>query len=110
MDIENSLQRGLDGFFGFLPNLLGFLVLLIVAKIVQGVVRKVLQKVGLDRHLHESSAHQYVERILPGASPASGISRVVFWFVFIFFVVAAIGALKIPAVTTFMNEVLAYLP
>ncbi|NHC25548.1 transporter, partial [Nocardioides sp. IC4_145] len=39
-----------------------------------------------------------------------GIARVAFWFIFLFFLVAAIGALKIPAVTTFMNQVLAYLP
>jgi hypothetical protein len=114
MEIENSAQRAFDGFFAFLPNLLGFVVLLvigfIVAKIAQAVVRKVLQKAGLDRHLHESDANKYVERFMPGASPANGIARVVFWLVFVFFLFSAIGALKIPAVTTFMNQVLGYLP
>src|SRR6185312_5189807 len=33
-----------------------------------------------------------------------------FWFIFIFVLTAALSALKIPAVTAFMNEVLAYLP
>jgi uncharacterized membrane protein YtjA (UPF0391 family) len=69
-----------------------------------------LEKIGLDRHLHESDANKYVERVMPGASPSSGIARVVFWLIFIFFLFSAIGALKIPAVTTFMNQVLAYLP
>jgi small-conductance mechanosensitive channel len=114
MDIGNSFQNATDGFFAFLPNLLGFLVILVigyvVAKVVSAVVRKLLQKVGLDRHLHESDANKYVERIMPGASPAKGIARVVFWLIFIFFLFSAIGALKIPAVTTFMNQVLAYLP
>lgn len=114
MDIERSFRNALDGFFAFLPNLLGFLVLLlvglIVARIVANIVRKVLDKMGLDKHLHKSDAHTYVERIMPGASAANGISRVAYWFIFLFFLVAAIGALKIPAVTTFMNEVLAYLP
>jgi Conserved TM helix len=114
MDIENSVQEAFDGFFAFLPNLLGFLVLLaigfIVAKIAQAVVRKVLQKVGMDRHLHESDANKYVERFMPGASPANGIARVVFWLIFIFFLFSAVGALKIPAVTSFMNQVLGYLP
>src|SRR3954452_4757559 len=114
MDIGNSFQKATDAFFGFLPNLLGFVVLLlvgyVVAKIVAAVVRKVLDKVGLDRHLRESDANRYVERFMPGASPANGIARVVFWIVFVFFFFAAIGALKIPAVTTFMNQVLAYLP
>ena len=114
MNIGESFQNATDSFFAFLPNLLGFLVLLlvgfIVAKVVAGIVRKVLEKVGLDRHLHSSDANKYVEKVLPGASPSNGIARVVFWFVFLFFFVAAIGALKIPAVTTFMNQVLAYLP
>ena len=114
MQIKHSLQQGLDTLVGFIPNLIGFLVLLIVgyvvAKVVQGVVRKVLEKAGVDRHLHESDARQYVDRFMPGASPANGIARVVFWLVFVFFLFAAIGALKIPAVTTFMNQVLAYLP
>jgi hypothetical protein len=114
MDIDNSVQQAFDGFFGFLPNLLGFIVILIigfvVAKIAQAVTRKILEKVGVDRHLHASNSHQYVERVLPGASVSNGMARVVFWLVFAFFIVAAIGALQIAAVTTFMNQVLAYLP
>lgn len=114
MDIGNSVQQAFDGFFGFLPNLLGCLVLLLigylVAKVVAAIAGKALEKLGLDRRLHESEAHNYVERVLPGASPSKGIARVVFWLIFAFFFVAAIGALQIPAVTTFMNQVLAYLP
>ncbi|MBV9832546.1 MAG: mechanosensitive ion channel [Marmoricola sp.] len=114
MNIKSSLQTGLDAFFGFLPNVLGFLVILIigfvVAKLVAAVTKKALDKFGLDRHLHESDANRYVERLMPGASPTKGIARVVFWLIFIFFLTSAIGALKIPAVTTFMNQVLAYLP
>ena len=114
MNLGNSFQNATDGFFAFLPNLIGFLVLLIVgfvvAKIVQAVVRKALQKLGLDRHLHDSDANRYVEKVLPGASPSRGIARVVFWLIFVFFLFGAIGALQIPAVTTFMNQVLAYLP
>jgi small-conductance mechanosensitive channel len=114
MDFGDSVQNASDAFFAFLPNVLGCLVLLlvgfIVAKIVAGIVRKLLDKLGLDRHLQGSDANKYVDRVLPGASAANGIARVVFWLVFVFFVFAAIGALRIPAVTTFMNQVLAYLP
>jgi hypothetical protein len=114
VNVKDSFQNALDKLVAFLPNLIGCLILLVigfvVAKVVASVVAKALQKVGLDRHLHESDAHQYVERVLPGASPSKGISRVVFWLVFVFFLTSAIGALQIPAVTTFMNQVLAYLP
>jgi hypothetical protein len=114
VSVGDSFQRALDNLFGFLPNLLGFLIILIVgyviAKIVQGAVTKGLQKAGLDRHLQESQASGYVEKVLPGASPSRGIGRVMFYLVFVFFLFSAIGALKIPALTTFMNDVLAYLP
>ena len=34
MDIGDSFQEATDGFFAFLPNLLGFLVILLVGFIV----------------------------------------------------------------------------
>jgi Conserved TM helix len=112
--ISDSVQTALDGFFGFLPNLLGFFVILVVgyfiAKVVSKVVQKVAEKAGLDKALHESDAKQYVDRVLPGASPSAGIGKVFFYLIFLFVLTAAIGALKIPAVTAFMNQVLAYLP
>jgi len=112
--IGDSLQQALNSFFGFLPNLLGFLVILIIgyliARVVKGLLVKVLQKAGLDKALHSGHSGQYVEKLSPGASPAKLIGAVAFWLIFLFVLSAAIGALKIPAVTTFMNEVLAYLP
>jgi small-conductance mechanosensitive channel len=114
VDIGDSFQNATDSFFAFLPNLLGFLVILlvgfIVAKVVAAVVRKVLEKVGLDRRLRESDARSYVDRVMPEASPSNGIARAVFWLIFIFFIFSAIGALEVPALTGFMEAVLAYLP
>jgi Conserved TM helix len=114
VSLGDSVQEGLDAFFAFLPNLLAFVVILIVgyfvAKIIKVAVTKGLQSLGMDKALRESDAGKYVERVTPGASPASGVGRVVFYLVFAFFLFSAIGALRIPALTTFMNEVLAYLP
>ncbi|HZY22584.1 MAG TPA: hypothetical protein VFE80_09290, partial [Beijerinckiaceae bacterium] len=96
--VGDSVQQALDSFFGFVPNILGFLVILligfIIAKIAKKAIVTLLQKVGLDRALHSSDAGQYVERVSPGASPAKLIGAVAFWFVFLFAISAAIGALK----------------
>lgn len=112
--IGDSVQTGLDAFFGFVPQLIAFLVILIigffVARILKALVRKGLEKLGVDSKLDESDARQYVDRVMPDASPANGISRVIFYLVFIFFLFSAIGALQIPALTDFMNQVLGYLP
>ncbi len=112
--ISDSIQTGFDAFFAFLPNLLAFLVILVIgyviAKVVAGIVKKVGQKAGLDKALHESDAKQYIDRVSPDASPSAAIGKVFFYIIFVFVLTAAIGALKIPAVTAFMNQVLAYLP
>ncbi len=112
--IGNSLQQGLDKFFGFIPNVLGFLVILIVGYIIAKVVRKVLDKVleksKIDEHLSNSQAGEYVEKVSPGGKPSRFVGGVVFLLIMLFVLSAAIGALKIPSVTAFMDQVLAYLP
>ncbi|MDQ3850038.1 MAG: hypothetical protein M3296_05415 [Actinomycetota bacterium] len=37
--IGDSLQQGLDAFFAFIPNLLGFLVILLIGWIIAKAVR-----------------------------------------------------------------------
>jgi hypothetical protein len=114
INVGDSVQTGLDGFFGFLPRLLGFLVILVVgyfiAKAVKALVTKGLQKLGLDRQLHSSSAGQVVEKASPGASPSKLIGAVAFWFIFLFAISAAVGTLGIPALTAFIADVQAFLP
>jgi hypothetical protein len=114
IDIGTSVQTGLDSFFGFLPNIVGFLVILligwVIAKAVRTIVNKLLDRVGVDQRLHESPAGQYVERVSPGAKPSHLIGAVAYWFIFLFALSAAIGALKIAALTDFIAQVQAFLP
>ena len=114
MDIGRTLQDGVTEMVAFLPNLIGFLLILligfVVAKLVAAAVSKLLGRTGVDDKVRQSSANRYVDAALPGASVSKGVARVVFWLIFVFFLFSAVGALKIPAVTGFMNSVLAYLP
>lgn len=110
IDIVDSLQQGLDAFFAFIPNLIGFLVILLIGWIIARIVRTVVNKLGVDRALHQSQADQYVERISSGARPSHLIGAVAYWFIFLFALSAAIGALKIPALTNFIAQVQAFLP
>src|SRR5690242_15020613 len=112
--IAQSLQRGLDSLIAFIPNLVGCLIILligyVIARLVKAAVIKVLETVGLDRALSGSPAGAYVERASPGARPSRLVGLVVFWFIFIYAIAAAIAALKIPALTNFMANVQNYLP
>jgi Conserved TM helix len=114
IDIANSLQTALTDLLTFLPKLIGFLIILLVgyviARVVRAIIARILDRLHVDRRLHESPAGNYVERFSPGASPSRLVGAVAFWLIFIFALTAAIGALQIPAVTAFMNQVLAYLP
>jgi hypothetical protein len=114
VNVGDSVQQALNSFFGFLPNLLGFLVILvigyIVARVVKGILTKVLTKVGLDKALHSGQTGQYVEKVSPGASPSKLVGSIAFWFLFLGAISLAVSALKIPALTTFVSAIYGYLP
>ena len=114
IEIADSIQQGLNSFFGFIPNLLAFLVILligwVIAKVVRTVVNKALDKVGVDRALHQSDAGKFVERVSPGSRPSHLIGAVAYWFIFLFALSAAVGALKITALSAFIARVQAFLP
>ncbi len=114
VNIADSVQEGLNSFFAFIPNVLGFLVILfigwIIAKVVRAAVNRGMDALGVDKKLHESPAGEYVGKISPGAQPSHLIGATAYWFIFLFALSAAIGALKIAALTTFIAQVQAFLP
>jgi len=113
-DIGNSFQQSVDSIFTYLPKILAFLIILIVgyliAKVIKGVVNKVLDKVKVDDKLRKGKAGEFVGKMSPGGRPSHLVGAVAFWVIFLFALSSAIGALQIPALTTFMDEVLGYLP
>jgi small-conductance mechanosensitive channel len=114
VNIGDSLQTGLDAFFGFLPRLIGFLLVLfigyIVARIVKGVLVKVLDKVGIDHALHSGSTGAYVNKVAPDLKPSRLIGGLAFWFIFLGAISIAVSQLGIPALTTFVAAIGSYLP
>ena len=113
-NILQSLQSGFTQLVNYLPQLLGALIVLIVgyiiAKILDTVITKGLQKAKVDHRLTSGGGGRYVERFAPQGSPSKLVGLVVFWVIMIFVITSAIGTLGIPALTNFMNQVLAYLP
>lgn len=109
-DALQSLQTAFTTLLAYLPQLLGALVVLlvgwIVAKLLNKGVTALLRKVRLDERLGDSM----VAKVSPENSPAKLVGTVVFWVVMVFVLSSAIGTLGIPALTGFMNQVLAYLP
>ena len=114
VEISESIQQGIDDLVGFLPSLIGFLLILLVgylvAKALQKVVALALEKVGTDRALASGTSGTYVERVIPDLSPSELIGRVVFWFVLLGALSIAITSLGINALNDFLADVFSYLP
>jgi Conserved TM helix len=114
VDIGSSVQQGLDAFFAFIPKLVGFLIVLligyIIARVVKGVVTKVLQKVGIDHALHSGSTGQYVDKVAPDVRPSSLIGSLAFWFLFLGAIAIAVSQLGIAALDNFVASIGAYIP
>jgi small-conductance mechanosensitive channel len=114
VSIGDSLQQGFDEFFAFLPRLIGFLVILligyVIARVVRTVITKALQGIGADRALHTGATGSYVNRVAPDVQPSSVIGAIAFWFIFLGAISIAVSQLGIPAVTTFVAAIGAYLP
>jgi hypothetical protein len=112
--IGDSVQQGLDNFFAFVPRLVGFLLILligyIVAKVVKGILTKVLDRAGLDKALHTGSTGQYVNRVAPDVKPSRAIGAIAFWFIFLGAISIAVSQLGIAALTDFVGSIAAYLP
>jgi hypothetical protein len=114
VEISESLQRGIDDLIGFLPRLIGFLLIVLigylVAKALAKLVTLALEKLGTDKALTSGTSGEYVEKLAPDFSPSQLIGRVVFWFVMLGVLSIAISALGIAALNAFLADVLSYLP
>src|SRR4051812_25729912 len=114
VDVGNSVQTALDSFFGFLPRLLGFAVVLVIgwliARLVGAAVSKLLETVHLDRALHSGATGAYVNRVAPDMSPSRVIGKLAFWFIFLGALAIAVSQLGIQALDNFVAAIGGYLP
>lgn len=113
-NVLQSLQSAFTQFVNFLPQLLGAIAVLvigyIIAKVLNKIIVKLLQKAKLDQRLDANRGGRYAEKISPGGQPSRLVGGVLFWVIMLFVISSAISTLRIPALTAFMNQVLAYLP
>jgi hypothetical protein len=112
LNIGDSVERGFDTFFAWLPSLIGALVILligyIVAKIVGNVLARVLERAGLDRATLSGQTGEWVRKVT--SRPSVLVGKLAFWAIFLGAVSLAATALGIDALTAFVASVYAYLP
>src|SRR3954453_3006282 len=112
VNITQSLRDLLDTVIQFLPKLVAFLVILIVgyfiAKLLQEVVDKVLEKVGFDRAVERGGVKKALEKSQYDASDI--LAKIVFYAVMLFVLSTAFGVFGPNPISTYLSAVIGYLP
>lgn len=112
--IVGSLQNLWMGFAGFLPNLLGALIILVVGIIVAAglgaLVEKIFSALRLDSFLSRLGLNPHFERAGIRLNASRFLGRLVYWFLVIAFLLAAADILGLESLSDFLREVLFYLP
>ena len=112
VNVGDSVERGLDTFFAWIPSLIGALVILIlgyfIAKIVGNLLARVLGRSGLDRHVLTGTTGEWIGKVTQSPSRLAG--SLAFWAIFLGAISLAATALGIDALTAFVASIYAYLP
>lgn len=112
--ITASLQTLWIGFIGFLPSLLGAIIVFIIGWIIAALLgRFVTQIIGIlriDSILEKIGLKRTLARANLKLDSGKFLGELVKWFFIIVFLMAATDILRLSQVTVFLKQVLLYIP
>jgi len=114
----NNIGDAFNAFFGevviYLPKVIGALIVLligyIVARILRTVLTNALRAVKFDQITDRAGVGQALKAAGTDLDAAAVLAALVYWFVFLFFINAALNTLGLEQITAFITAILAYLP
>jgi small-conductance mechanosensitive channel len=112
--VTQSLSDGLGAILGALPALIGAIIILVVgfiiAKILQGIVTRVLQSMGFQGWMESGGIKQFFDRSQTNQTPLSILGKLIFWLVFFIAITMAVDTLGISAISDVLAQFIAYIP
>ena len=112
--VTQSLSDGISAILGALPALIGAILILIIgfiiAKVLQGIVTRVLQSMGFEGWMESGGIKQFFERSQTNQTPLSILGKLVFWLVFFIAITMAVDTLGISAISDVLAQFIAYIP
>jgi len=109
-----GVTAGLVTLIGALPAILGAVVLLvlgwIIAGIVGGLIARGLRAIKVDAMADRAGVTAFLKRAQVRADAAGFIAGIVKWYIRLIFVLMAANAVGLTAVSTIVNQVLAFIP
>jgi len=110
----NSANAFLTNLLGFLPKLVGFLLILIIGWFVAGLlasaVAALLRSVRFNDLASRSGFSSFVRNMGVDTDPAGFLASLAKWFVRLIVLVVAFDALGLPAVSQVLQQLLLWLP
>ncbi|MBF3199818.1 mechanosensitive ion channel family protein, partial [Pseudomonas aeruginosa] len=99
---------------GFIPNLLGALVVVllgfVIAKLLDALLSKLLAKLGLDRLMGGTGLTKLLARVGIQVPVSTLVGKIVYWFVLLVFLVSAAESLGLQRVSATLDVLALYLP
>lgn len=113
LDLVKSLQEGFDGLIGFLPNLIGFLFILVigwfVARMISGLAKRLFTAINLDHYLDKAGIGGPLERA-GYADSGRFVAKILYYTVMLLVLKVAFGALGIDALNEPFDDLIAWIP
>jgi hypothetical protein len=112
VDLEGGLESAWESILTFVPKLLGFLLILgigyFVAKALEKVLDRILERVGFDRLVERGGLRTMLARSSLDAS--SILARIVFYVAFLFVLQLAFGLFGPNPISDLLEGIIAFLP
>ena len=112
--VFQPLQDAIGVFLSYIPQIIGAIIILIVgyiiAKVLQALITRILRSVGFEDWMERGGVKQFFDRAGTRQTPSSILGRLVFWFIFIIAITMAANALGIQQISSFLNQLIAYIP
>jgi Conserved TM helix len=112
VDYQGGIENAWSNVITFVPKLLAALLILLVgyfvAKVVAGILNKVLERVGFDRVVERGGVRQVLARSKYDASDI--LAKLVFWTIMLLVLQLAFGVFGANPVSDLLRGLIAYLP
>ena len=109
-----SATEALQNFLGFLPALVGAILILVIGWIISGLlaglVERVLKTIGFERAAQSTGITGFIERSGSSWTPSAIVAEIVKWFIRLIAIQAAASVLGLDQISQIINAILLWLP
>lgn len=112
--LTSSFQASGAAVVGFVPNIIGALIVFIIGWIIAvglgKLVKQVVDAIKVDQVLEKMGVKEVLEKADLRLDSGAFVGALVRWFLIIVFLLAVTEILRLPEVTGFLRDVLLYVP